>query len=922
MFDRDLLNPTTQTAEPDATWAGAVGPKPTTKDPPGPEALAERFELAEVLGTGGFGVVYRAFDRTLGRDVAVKILRRDRASDQGVRRLLKEAQLARDVASPNLVRVFDAGQSGDESFLVLEYLPGGTLSDRIKAAPLDVAAAVRITDQLLAALEVLHAHGVVHRDIKPSNVLFDAAGVAKLGDFGLVRWDAEGLSRSLAKGDLIGTVHYVSPEHVRGTEAGPQSDLYSLGVTIFEALTGQLPFPASDYATSLLARVARNAPRLRGQRPDAPRWLDQVVARLLERDPRDRYLSAAAVRADLARQATRRFLLPRRPSLKYAGSVAGLLLCLFLSGGAWRWHQGRFSHFKVIDGRLGVRGIDHADRVLWELRPDEGFSSSRWKLARTTRGEPPRLLTFSEPTTHGPFGARLAVINPQTGLVMKTIDLAPRFEDSIVSRWQTTVANVEEMPHQFSSSEIEAVDLDGDGVEEVLFGVQHASTWPWLGFLWEPRVDRIRIVAVGAGHMGLGGVHDLDGDGTAELIYTGFNSVLGRYPSVLVHRMTVGVNQSQNLAGSSIGPTFAPGLGQWIRGPSLAERNGLMWSRLLPRGAIRYQNQSNQPWVRADPTARLLHVGYDERESVTLAFDGSSPSDPLGAAEARSARFEVLSHIENSRLLAGVQSWPGALAAVARARAAAALVADPVLVELCAREHASILVGAGDLAAAEELFRDLATDPEATDEIAYSAAYAYHLAGELDRAADWYRLGIGSPGHLRPGSRQRMYLLEGLVLLLAERGQWEEATTMAQRFGLAHSETKSRADLVGAWATFHGGTNNFEVPLAPPSPKELDSLRIFALELMAASGGTPEDLLRLAEDTISTSYEAKGAARIIRAELLAKAGSTNESREEAGRALAELRELAPVNAVARGFLAVMQPRAETLLEGGAQKGTS
>jgi non-specific serine/threonine protein kinase/serine/threonine-protein kinase len=267
--------------------------------------LGERYRLGPLLGAGGMAQVFDGWDVRLARSVAVKVLRPDLAAVADLRRRFEsEARTAARLAHPNVVSVFDAGSDGGRSYIVMERLRGETLADLIGRGPLDQAWLLRLAAEVLSALAAAHDAGVIHRDIKPSNVLLGPDGRAKVADFGIARViedDQERGADVTGTGLVLGTAAYLSPERAMGQPATPQSDVYALGVVMYEALTGAKPFvgaTAVAIAAAALQGTARNPLELR---PDADPQLVAVIGRALAVDPAQRYPSAAAMAADLRR---------------------------------------------------------------------------------------------------------------------------------------------------------------------------------------------------------------------------------------------------------------------------------------------------------------------------------------------------------------------------------------------------------------------------------------------------------------------------------------------------------------------------------------------------------------------------------------------------------------------------------------------
>jgi serine/threonine-protein kinase len=261
-----------------------------------------RYRIQRKLGAGGMADVYLAEDQELGRRVAIKILNGRHANDdQFIERFRREAKNAAALNHPNIVSIYDRGEAEDTYYIAMEFLDGRTLKELIVsrgAAPINVA--IEYARQILSALRFAHRHGIVHRDIKPHNVLVDAEGRVKVTDFGIAR---AGTSQMTETGSIVGTAQYLSPEQARGGEVDPRSDLYSLGVVLYELLTGKTPFDG-DTPVEIAMKHLSNAPKPPSSlRPEIPAELDKVVLRALSKNPDERYQSADEMEADLERVA-------------------------------------------------------------------------------------------------------------------------------------------------------------------------------------------------------------------------------------------------------------------------------------------------------------------------------------------------------------------------------------------------------------------------------------------------------------------------------------------------------------------------------------------------------------------------------------------------------------------------------------------
>ncbi|HET6279934.1 MAG TPA: serine/threonine-protein kinase [Polyangia bacterium] len=251
--------------------------------------LRRRFRIVKPLGGGATGRVYLAEDTLLGRAVAVKLLAvgagAKGAERQAYLRFAREAEAAGRLRHPNIVTLFDLDEA--QGLFVLEFMAGGTLAERLaERGPLSAAAARRLALDLLAALGTAHERGIVHRDVKPANIFFDAAGNAKLGDFGAAFLIDFGQTQT---GGLIGTVAYMAPEQISGASIGPEADLYALGVTLFEALTGRAPFLGPDIVAQHLAEAP---PDVVAVRPGLAPAHDEVLRRAMAKVPDQRFSSA------------------------------------------------------------------------------------------------------------------------------------------------------------------------------------------------------------------------------------------------------------------------------------------------------------------------------------------------------------------------------------------------------------------------------------------------------------------------------------------------------------------------------------------------------------------------------------------------------------------------------------------------------
>src|SRR2546421_5406409 len=261
--------------------------------------ISDRFRLEEKVGAGGMSSVYRAFDPTLERWVAIKLMHRDISTDPDqLERFRREARAVASLNHPHVVTVIDAGEDEGAPYIVFEYVEGETLKDRIRRlGMLPVPEAVAYAIEIGRALSAAHAARLVHRDVKPQNVLVDMEGRGKVTDFGIARsMEAQGLT---AAGRVLGTTDYVSPEQALGHEVTEQSDIYSLGIVLYEMLTGEVPFQADTQVAVAMKHVREPLPDVQRRRPEVSAALASVVDRATAKETERRYATVPEMLHDL-----------------------------------------------------------------------------------------------------------------------------------------------------------------------------------------------------------------------------------------------------------------------------------------------------------------------------------------------------------------------------------------------------------------------------------------------------------------------------------------------------------------------------------------------------------------------------------------------------------------------------------------------
>ncbi|HXU00661.1 MAG TPA: protein kinase, partial [Polyangia bacterium] len=394
----------------------------------GTELAGYRFEA--LLGRGGMGVVYRAHDLALDRDVALKLLAPHLADDVSFReRFLTESRVAASLEHPNVVPIHDAGEIDGQLYIVMRLVEGSDLKAVLREGPLEPARAVRIVEQIAAALDAAHARGLVHRDVKPSNVLLDQREHAYLADFGLTRELGE-VAAPLDAACSLGTADYVAPEQIRGDDVDGRADQYSLACLLYECLIGTPPYRRGTEVATLYAHLE--------EAPPAPPGLDEVMAGALAKEPGERYPTCAEFVAT-ARSALG--LDPKRTRWPYALAAAGLallaaaLLAYFLTrgGAGGPATSGRLiridSATNQVESTIGVgngpsavavdeSGVwvaNHDDGTVWRIDP-AGKSAP---LKVPAHGKPADLAVFPDAddtfVSNGPQDANIALLKRGNG---------------------------------------------------------------------------------------------------------------------------------------------------------------------------------------------------------------------------------------------------------------------------------------------------------------------------------------------------------------------------------------------------------------------------------------------------------------------------------------------------------------------------
>lgn len=261
-----------------------------------------QYDILDQLGQGGMATVYRAHQRSIGRTVAIKVMPPYFVHESTfMQRFEREVRVIAELQHPRVLPVYDYGQIEGLPYIVMAYMPGGTLADRVKQGPLPLEEIVRLVRQIAEGLDHAHRKGVIHRDFKPSNVLLDEHGNAYLADFGIAKISEATVQ--LTGSGVVGTPAYMAPEMATGDVVTPAVDIYALGITLFQMLTGRLPFRGETPLSVMMAHASEPVPDVRELRPDLPAGVSHVVMRALAKNPADRYPTAGEMASDLEKAA-------------------------------------------------------------------------------------------------------------------------------------------------------------------------------------------------------------------------------------------------------------------------------------------------------------------------------------------------------------------------------------------------------------------------------------------------------------------------------------------------------------------------------------------------------------------------------------------------------------------------------------------
>jgi serine/threonine protein kinase len=670
------------------------------------DILTGRFVVGEVLGVGATGTVFSALDQAVGQKVAIKILHPDLNDDRNRERLRREVRAARS-GHPNLVPVFDLYEGDGHVFLSMELVEGRSLKMILKElGRLETDEVVRIGRQIAAALDHLHAQGVIHRDIKPGNILLTPDGTAKLCDMGLARPLEEGMTVTETE-MVVGTPAYMAPEQGLGNDLTAASDLYGLGLTLYQCLTGSVPLTSETAVATLTRRQRERPPAVRKDRPGCPAWLDRLIRRMLEPRPGDRPSAARVARAC---ETTRVWPRPRKRSVAMAGLVAVLVAAAAFVG--WSSVSRRTVGFDY--DQYSVFGLDHEGKKTWthevsspprEIEAVDLDGDGRDEVVAT--GPPPTDGHERPPADRTTY---LTILNDR-GRVISSVVL-----EDLIGGW--------EYPYRLDVHPILSFeDLDGDGRLEVVVNCRHQRFYPAVLLAYWPRWSVWETLLHHPGSLiAIGAAHE---SGRPGIRFVAYNNLLGM---IKVYGEIELVPPGSGKEGYGR-PT------RMVAPPDLMSRKSTVGSW---RAYVPFAEGSASPYrdekfvITREPE---LIVGLADRgpvfDHLFNPLDGPNRGRDLREARLRFAEsLSMIGARTRAITLAGVEEL------MANIRSDAGPLMDEVPYNIVfSTLAAKTLAGAGDLEAGIALLEETRL-LKRDDNLLFRLAHLYALGGELTKARE------------------------------------------------------------------------------------------------------------------------------------------------------------------------------------------
>jgi len=479
-------------------------------------SLPGRWRPVRLLGRGGQAEVWLALDRELDQWVALKIFS-PHLPEVELRRFRREALFGRSLEHHHLIRLYEVIRAGDRLGVAMEWCENGSLAGELEAGPLPLDRIIEVAGQVLDVLAYLHERGIVHRDVKPSNLLLRSDGKVALGDLGLARhWDAQ-IDETLTRGS-VGTPRFMSPEQLRGERVEPPSDLYSLGATFFDLVTGQPPFGHGTGFDTADGHLHRRPPDPRSLRPDCPRWLARFILRLLEKHPKDRWPDATAALAAFRKQSIRTS--PRR--LRRLAAGIAITLAATAAAALAVSRSGFLGHPAIaqvrFDGQV-LKAHGPSGQELWTFRCPSTVRSVVRAHLKPGKGRQIIAVTAPGSGDHDRTNTSL----PSSVIIL---DEGGRLLSELLPAERVVAGNDDLLAPPHLMPAVTVADLDGDGLDELLVPCHHTELGTSYLFVYWPRLDAWRFPLRHDGGW-IFNVAPVSGSSPPRIRFFAFNSLIG-----------------------------------------------------------------------------------------------------------------------------------------------------------------------------------------------------------------------------------------------------------------------------------------------------------------------------------------------------------------------------------------------------------